>query len=383
MVKMIAILLFVASLIVPMQCNNNQFFQKDETCDETCEALASDPSETSSSSTQTRSKVADLAFQFGISVPLNRTGGSVLNEEGQNIYSEECLSCTGQECWETKIGQEMYRMILVDGIKSVIMFLTVGRVRSLLTTSFDQKKAENIEGVKGKVIRFLPNIRQEFELMQNLMEVISMQCFTWIGMFYCPWLPIIFCVRLAIADFTCKKIELFEYCKPPARYRFKGSDFFYWILLLFFAEGFGIVALMLVYATPSYYCGPLALHWDLLDPEERTMMDVLGKYLNHSEAGDGTVWSFHNVVTIIYNFGKARLALWVVIVILVVNVYRMYKLNDQNEKTIQTFYEQKKHETEIKKYVIEELNNAKKKVSEYRGELKVFKGKDKEKRKNR
>lgn len=61
----------------------------------------------------------------------------------------------------------------------------------------------------------------------------------------------------------------------------------------------------------------------------------------------------------------------------------MYKLNDQNEKTIQTFYEQKKHETEIKKYVIEELNNAKKKVSEYRGELKVFKGKDKEKRKNR
>ena len=88
-------------------------------------------------------------------------------------------------------------------------------------------------------------------------------------------------------------------------YRFKGSDFFYWILLLFFAEGFGIVALMLVYATPSYYCGPLALHWDLLDPEERTMMDVLGKYLNHSEAGDGTVWSFHNVVTIIYSAFKS------------------------------------------------------------------------------
>ena len=99
MVKMIAILLFVASLIVPMQCNNNQFFQKDETCDETCEALASDPSETSSSTTQTRSKVADLAFQFGISVPLNRTGGSVLNEEGQNIYSGFSNLCPTVSFW--------------------------------------------------------------------------------------------------------------------------------------------------------------------------------------------------------------------------------------------------------------------------------------------
>ena len=349
-----------------MQCNNNSFFDTD----------------TKNSTTEIRSSIAEFAYQFGISVPRKRTGGSVFNDDNEQIYNEDCLACNDQECWETKIGQEMYRMILVDGIKSVIMFLTVARIRSLLTLSFDQKIAENIEGIKGKIIRFLPNIRQEFELMQNLMEVISMQCFTWIGMFYCPWLPLIFCMRLAVADFTCKKIELFEYCKPPARYRFKGSDFFYWILLLFFAEGFGIVALMLAYANPSYYCGPLALNWDMTDPEERTMMEALGKYLNHPMADVVKTDRFHLIISMIYNFGKARLALWLIIVILLVSLYRMFKLNEQNEKTIQTFYEQKKHETEIKKYVIEELTNAKKKVESYKGELKIFKNIEKTKKKS-
>merc|ERR1719219_1344731 len=109
------------------------------------------------------------------------------------------------------------------------------------------------------------------------------------------------------------------------------------------------------------------------------MMEVLGKYLNHP-GSESRFWSFHNFVSLIHNFGKARLVLWVVIVILLVNLYRMFKLNEQNEKTIQTFYEQKKHETEIKKFVIEELNTAKRKVVEYRGELKSFKKSERRKK---
>ena len=50
----------------------------------------------------------------------------------------------------------MYRMVLVDGIKEFMMFLTVEHMQWIVTTGFNAKAFENMPGLKGTIMRLLP-----------------------------------------------------------------------------------------------------------------------------------------------------------------------------------------------------------------------------------
>ena len=208
------------------------------------------------------------------------------------------------------------------------------------------------------------------------MELVTIQCFTWIAMFYCPVLPMILCIRLAIT-FTTKKIALFEYCQPPKRYRFKNSDFFYQILLMFYCFSLTIASLLITNAVPSYYCGPLALHHGLAtDPTERKMISILKTYINHNSESfvlRPRTWSFHGFVVIMYSLGANKLFLWGIIVFSLMRLAYLIRLNTTNEIAMNKLIEQNKIEIEGSKKVIVELNQKEVELKEVKEKLKSVK----------
>ena len=291
-IKLIGILLFIINMIAPLQCNFPGFF-------------GSVINEENTHYFQGQSKFNLFLAKFGVDVPSNKSTtfyeGSgvgftpeieIYNSAGEQIYNNDCMNCENDGgCWETNFAKEIYVLVMVEGVIEFLKFLTVERLRSLIANTINPKAAENLPGVKGKIFRLLPKLKQQFEMMEYVMELVTMQCFTWIAMFYCPVLPMILCFRLAVT-FSVKKIALFEYCQPPRRYRFRNSDFFYQILLLFYCFAVSISVLLIANAVPSYYCGPLALHHSLeMDPTERKITSILKHYIEH----DSDSYSIFNI----------------------------------------------------------------------------------------
>uniref|UniRef100_A0A8C2FCJ0 Transmembrane channel-like protein n=1 Tax=Cyprinus carpio TaxID=7962 RepID=A0A8C2FCJ0_CYPCA len=115
-------------------------------------------------------------------------------------------------CWETHIGQEMYKLVIFDFliIAAVIIFVEFPR------------KYENLAWWG----------QQEFAIPQNVLEIVYGQTICWIGTFYCPLLPAINTVKYILV-FYLKKVSLVTNCRPATRpFRASSSNFFFLVVLL-------------------------------------------------------------------------------------------------------------------------------------------------------
>ncbi|NXE95506.1 TMC7 protein, partial [Menura novaehollandiae] len=122
-------------------------------------------------------------------------------------------------CWESDVGQEMYKLMIFDFIVIFAVPLFMDFPRKLLVTHCSYKPVQWL-GL------------QEFGISDNILEIIYGQTICWIGTFFSPLLPAIATIKYFIV-FYIKKISLIHTCKPAARpVRASSSHFFFFFVLL-------------------------------------------------------------------------------------------------------------------------------------------------------
>uniref|UniRef100_A0A669CUU7 Transmembrane channel-like protein n=1 Tax=Oreochromis niloticus TaxID=8128 RepID=A0A669CUU7_ORENI len=122
-------------------------------------------------------------------------------------------------CWETHVGQEMYKLTIFDFIVIVSVTIFVEFPRKLLLRYSSSALAKWMS-------------QQEFSIPQNVLEIVYGQTICWIGTFYCPLLPAI-CTLKYFFIFYIKKVSLIKNCRPATRpFRASSSNFFFLGVLL-------------------------------------------------------------------------------------------------------------------------------------------------------
>lgn len=162
--------------------------------------------------------------------------------------SADCYKCQYNNkvypCWETRIGQEMYKLTLFDLLINLAVLVLVEIPRRIVVDHWSNKLTQWVG-------------RQEFVVPANVLGLVYGQTVVWTGALFCPLLPLINTIKFILL-FYFKKITLFNNCRPALKtFRSTTSTFFFLVVLLF---GFGLAAMVMVYSLaeihPSMGCGP-------------------------------------------------------------------------------------------------------------------------------
>uniref|UniRef100_A0A8C0VGS4 Transmembrane channel-like protein n=1 Tax=Cyanistes caeruleus TaxID=156563 RepID=A0A8C0VGS4_CYACU len=162
--------------------------------------------------------------------------------------SDKCKPCGYNyklyPCWESDVGQEMYKLMIFDFIIIIAVALFVDFPRKLLVTH-----------CSCKLVQWFGY--REFVISDNVLEIIYGQTICWIGTFFSPFLPAIATIKYFII-FYVKKIVLIHTCKPAARpVRASSSNFFFLVVLLIgLLLAFVPLGVSIAHIPSSKACGP-------------------------------------------------------------------------------------------------------------------------------
>ncbi|XP_073458384.1 voltage-gated chloride channel TMC4 isoform X2 [Aquarana catesbeiana] len=147
-------------------------------------------------------------------------------------------------CWETRVGQEMYKLLIFDFLTVMVIIILLDFPRKML-----------MDHCSCKLIQFWG--QQEFLVPQFVLDIIYGQTVCWIGTFFCPLLPLLNTVKYFII-FYMKKLTLFINCRPADRtFRASSANFFFLlVLLLGLAMSWVPILYSVIFMTPSKACGP-------------------------------------------------------------------------------------------------------------------------------
>lgn len=144
-------------------------------------------------------------------------------------------SVTGSDqCWENRLGEEIYRLLLVDFFIVNIFSLIFG----IIYTKFLRQNSE-------------------FNLAWNTWNLIYTQMLCWLGSLYFPMISGLVIIKLLIT-FYFKQLHIKFSCTPPAKPWGASQTK---IIFLSFAS-LGLVAMLIpvgysiIAMTPSQHCGP-------------------------------------------------------------------------------------------------------------------------------
>ncbi|XP_052761311.1 transmembrane channel-like protein 5 isoform X2 [Mya arenaria] len=147
------------------------------------------------------------------------------------------------ECRETFIGQQIYKLVIVD-------FIFI-----LLTTFFEFLRRL----CKQFCCKSLGD--PEFEIGRNTLNLIYSQALCWLGTYFAPMLSLIMIIKLFII-FYVKRVSVIQNCKPSLRpwRASRAHTIFMAFLFLFFLLTLGAVAYAIIFLKPSDGCGPFKHH---------------------------------------------------------------------------------------------------------------------------
>jgi len=152
--------------------------------------------------------------------------------------------CQQLRCWETYVGQNFYKLVLLDFATQVLLTFFVNFPRMLFAKHFPSRFSQFIG-------------EQEFDLPKNALDVIYSQTLCWLGLYFAPILPAIVAIKLVFI-FYLKKFVCLVNSKPSSTVNLasRSKSMFMAILLVAFVVAAAPVALSIGEVPPSRQCGP-------------------------------------------------------------------------------------------------------------------------------
>ncbi|KFP86797.1 Transmembrane channel-like 7, partial [Apaloderma vittatum] len=147
-------------------------------------------------------------------------------------------------CWESEVGQEMYKLMIFDFFIILAVVLFVDFPRKLLVAHCSCKPVQWC-GLR------------EFGIPDNVLDIVYGQTICWIGTFFSPLLPAIATIKYFIL-FYVKKASLIHTCKTAAKpIRASSSNFFFLVVLLIgLLLAFVPLGISIALIPSSKACGP-------------------------------------------------------------------------------------------------------------------------------
>uniref|UniRef100_H0W2G9 Transmembrane channel-like protein n=1 Tax=Cavia porcellus TaxID=10141 RepID=H0W2G9_CAVPO len=243
-------------------------------------------------------------------------------------YWLNTVALSDEECWETLIGQEIYRLLLMDFVFSLANSVLGEFLRRIIGMRF----------IKSLVL-------QEFDIARNVLELIYAQTLVWIGIFFCPLLPLIQMISLFIM-FYVKNISLRMNFQPSNKAWRASQMITVFILLLFFPSFTGalsILAITIWRLKPSATCGPFR-GLPFFIQSIYLWIDTL-----HRRSGYmWVVWIYQNLIGSVHFF-------FILTLIVLIITYLYWQITEGRKVMIRLLHEQIINEGKDKMFLIEKL----------------------------
>ncbi|XP_019608627.2 transmembrane channel-like protein 5 isoform X2 [Rhinolophus sinicus] len=243
-------------------------------------------------------------------------------------YWLSIVALTGEKCWETLIGQEIYRLLLMDFVFSLADSLLGEFLRRII-------------GMKFITSLGLP----EFDIARNVLELIYAQTLVWIGTFFCPLLPFIQMITLSIM-FYVKNVSLMMNFQPPSKAWRASQMMTCFIFVLFFPSFTSVLctlAITIWRLTPSADCGPfrgLPVFIQCI----YSWIDTL----SHRPSYLWVVWIYQNLIGSVHFF-------FILTLIVLIITYLYWQITQGRKVMIRLLHEQIVNEGKDKMFLIEKL----------------------------
>ncbi|ELW67696.1 Transmembrane channel-like protein 7 [Tupaia chinensis] len=232
-------------------------------------------------------------------------------------------------CWETQVGQEMYKLMIFDFIIILAVTLFVDFPRKLLVTYCSSWKLIQCWG------------QQEFAIPDNVLGIVYGQTICWIGAFFSPLLPAIATLKFIII-FYVKELSLLYTCRPsPRQFRASNSNFFF-LLVLLIGLCLAIIPLTISMSRipSSKACGPFTnfnTTWDVIPKTVSTFPSSL-QSLVHGITSEAFAVPFFMIICLV--------------------MFYFIALAGAHKRVVDQLREQLSLESRDKRYLIQKLTEA-------------------------
>ncbi|XP_060592581.1 transmembrane channel-like protein 7 [Ruditapes philippinarum] len=252
---------------------------------------------------------------------------------GNRLWEKTVTTARGSiKCWETYVGQQIYKLVLLDLVVETSIIVFVQLPRRLIYDRYG-----NTVGIVKKLGP------QEFDLPQNVIDIIYSQTLCWLGMFFSPLVPLMTFLKCFIF-FYLRKWTLLKNCADTElTYRTSRShSLFMFVLLVSFILATVPVGYMISSIAPSQSCGPFRVY----SSPNYTMFDSLSN----------TVKSWPETLRDILLFLSSVAFLVPAIIILCLLMYYFWLLGSGYKRREEILSEQLKMVSKDKQFLLARVN---------------------------
>uniref|UniRef100_A0A182SE38 TMC domain-containing protein n=1 Tax=Anopheles maculatus TaxID=74869 RepID=A0A182SE38_9DIPT len=164
---------------------------------------------------------------------------------------------TATGCWETLIGQELYRLLVVDFFISTVLLCAVRGVRYLLHAHYGTVRNGPASSTTPTSVLARHLTPPPFCIETHSLGLVYNQTLLWFGVLFAPLLVLLVALKLLLV-FYINKFELIYLCQPPARL-WRSSQTQTLFLVLVFVSLFGVLlthGYIIMQVPVSAGCGP-------------------------------------------------------------------------------------------------------------------------------